>query len=102
MYRGYQAAAAKLGRKTPVNVRNKCLKCTIFEYVYKKFALAEEPVDTCRAVFAPTLRADRIWQGSGINAHAHVQICVRNPDCILGTWLVKPREGRDDDQAGRV
>jgi hypothetical protein len=22
--------------------------------------------------------------------HSHIQLCVRNSDCILGTWLVKP------------
>lgn len=52
----------------------------------------DKPLATCRAVFVPTMKTDRIWSGSGINAHAHIQICVRNPACIMGTWLVQPME----------
>jgi hypothetical protein len=34
----------------------------------------------------------RLWTRSGVYRHAHIQLCVRNPDCILGTWLVQPIE----------
>jgi hypothetical protein len=48
----------------------------------------DDPVDTCRAVFVPS--SERLWARSGLYKNAHIQLCVRNPDCMLGTWLVKP------------
>ena len=50
----------------------------------------EDPVDRCRAVFVPS--NERLWTRSGVYRHAHIQLCVRNPHCILGTWLVQPIE----------
>jgi hypothetical protein len=61
-----------------------------FNFAYETLETQGRPLDTCRAVFVPTTKVDRIWKGSGINAHAHIQISVRNPQSILGTWLVKP------------
>jgi len=91
---------AESGRSLPVNVMaRKRLNCAVFEFAYSWLEQDQEAFDTCRAVFVPTTKADRIWDGSGINAHAHIQVCVRNPECILGTWLVKP-EGRSNHGDG--
>lgn len=92
----YLAAAVRLGERPKANVRSaKRLNCAIFEYAHVLFAESDQSVDTCRAVFVPTGR-ERLWHGSGINPRAHIQVVVRNPACILGTWLVKPTGGRDD------
>jgi hypothetical protein len=75
------------------NVRaNKKLNCAVFNFAHESLKTHGNPLDTCRAVFVPTMKTDRIWAGSGINAYAHIQIRVRNPECILGTWLVQPME----------
>lgn len=76
----------------------KRLNCAVFNFAYETLESDGKPLDTCRAVFVPTTKTDRIWPGSGINAHAHIQICVRNPECILGTWLVKPTEEPKDEE----
>jgi hypothetical protein len=80
------------------------LNCEVFNFAYAALELQMESrqVDTCRAVFVPSTRTDRLWYGSGINAHAHIQLCVRNPECILGTWLVKPEEVPDDDEVDQL
>ncbi len=93
VYKTYQAIVAATERP-PVNVRSrKRLNCAVFEFAFTNLESEGSPVDTCRAVFAPAARSVRMWSGSGINPLAHIQICVRNPACILGTWLVRPLEG---------
>jgi hypothetical protein len=70
---------------------HKYLDCSVFEYAYKEFENRPDPivVDTCRAVFIPlSKKQPRLWPGSGLYWNSHIQLCVRNPKCILGTWLV--------------
>ena len=92
----YLAAKVRLGERIAKNVRGKKrLNCEIFEMAYAGLAEPDfnRTVDSCRAVFVPTNTSEegrRLWAGAGIYRRAHVQICVRNTDCILGTWLVKP------------
>jgi hypothetical protein len=68
--------------------KSKYLDRAVFQFAYAAFKLSKDPVDTCRAVFVPS--SERLWARSGVYKHAHIQLCARNPDCILGTWLVKP------------
>jgi hypothetical protein len=75
--------------------KSKYLDCAVFEFAYAVFEAEVDAVDTCRAVFVPS--DERLWTRSGVHRHAHIQLCVRNPQCILGTWLVKPVE---DDAHG--
>ncbi len=80
----------------PTNVRSsKRLNCAVFEESFDLLARTDQEVDTVRAVFVPSGSSDRLWRGSGINAHAHIQVNVRNRACILGTWLIRP----DQEQA---
>jgi hypothetical protein len=89
-HEGYLDTMDQIGEKPPPNIRQKRLNCAVFNFAYQTAEEEGDPIDSCRAVFVPT--ADRLWDASGINPQAHVQICVREPDCILGTWWVKPRE----------
>jgi hypothetical protein len=96
IHEDYLEAERDAGREPAVNVRaNKRLNCAVFELAYHRFKSLGQTIDTCRAVFVPTGQG-RLWNGSGINPRAHIQIVVRNPRCILGTWLVKPEEDIED------
>src|SRR5260370_28793847 len=87
--REYEGLERETGR-TPKENHNKSkfLDCAVFQFAYAAFEVGEDPVDTCRAVFVPSNK--RLWKRSGVHRQAHIQLCVRNPDCILCTWLLKP------------
>lgn len=51
----------------------------------------EKPFDTVRAIF-PEGRA--IYAGAGFSSTSHVQIVVRNPNCIKGFFRVRRRNAR--------
>jgi hypothetical protein len=79
------------GRKPPKNVRGKKrLDCAVFEYANAWFAREGENLDSIRAVYVPTSGKQRLWSQSWLYHETHVQLCIRNPRCILGTWLVNP------------
>ncbi|MBX9583388.1 MAG: hypothetical protein K2X87_24055 [Gemmataceae bacterium] len=81
------------GEAVPVNVKaRKSLDCAVFEFAYREVEAGGRAVDTVRAVFVPSGSGQRAWPSSGIHRSAHVQLCVRNPRCILGTWLVRPTD----------
>lgn len=87
----YLTAERQVGRTPRRNVRSdKRLNCGIFTYTFDSWEAQGQPIDSCRAAFVPTGR-DRLWPASGINPQAHIQVIVRNVECILGTWLVLPR-----------
>lgn len=87
--------AANMSIKSNRNSQ-KFLDCSVFEYAYKELAKGDNSyvVDTCRAVFIPSgtsntgKRSTRLWNRSSLYWNAHIQLCVRNSKCILGTWLV--------------
>jgi len=66
----------------------KYLDCAVFQAFYKIQEDNEEKVDSTRAVYVPTDSKKRLWDRSWLYRESHVQLCVRNPMCILGTWLV--------------
>jgi hypothetical protein len=87
--RRYERVERRAARSPKENHnKSKYLDCAVFQFAYEGFELENDPVDTCRAVFVPS--GERLWTRSGVYKHSHIQLCVRNPDCILGTWLVKP------------
>lgn len=85
----YREAAEQEGMKVPDNANQaKYLDCEVFEYAYGVIeSVGSNVVDTARAVYVPTGNKGRVWKRSWIHDGAHVQLCVRNPKCILGTWL---------------
>lgn len=91
----YLADQVALGTVAPLNRRNKrLLDCAVFEYFYgmveNSAGAAHRRVETARGAYVPTDQKKRSWRGSWIYEQSHIQICVRNPACILGTWLHYP------------
>ncbi len=43
-----------------------------------------EKKDTYDSVRGPFLEGKEIYEGAGFRTHTHIQICVRNSDCIKG------------------
>lgn len=76
------------------------LDCTVIEYMHKKLDQklrneypentrgSIEVFDSARGAF---FEGGPAFEGSGIFARTHIQICIRNPDCIKGFF--KPRVG---------
>lgn len=66
------------------------LDCAVFRHLHSMIeVLAQEdasfPVyDTVRGMF---VEGGKIFPGSGIYSKSHVQIAVRNPDCIKGLFI---------------
>jgi hypothetical protein len=102
IFKEYRALEAAAGRPIPENANNhKYLDCAVFQYAYAVLEAAGNNVDSSRAVYVPTGKDKRIWTRSWITRQAHIQICVRNPSCILGTWLVKPIEEAGDGESSQ-
>jgi hypothetical protein len=98
----YVETQKALGLPVPINHRrHKNLDKAIFEYAYA--AIEEESerrgekakVDTCRGVYVHPNSGGRLWKASWVEHGTFIQLLVRNPDCILGSWLVEPVEEGD-------
>ena len=75
------------------------LDCAVIEYIHQKMeekiksdiltkGFSEfSPFDTVRGVFT---EGGPAFEGAGIQAKNHIQICVRNFNCIKGLFI--PRE----------
>ena len=75
------------------------LDCAVIEHLHDRMerrrregrAEGVEPFDSARGLFS---EGKRIYPGAGIREKTHVQICVRNPNCIKGYF--SPREACDE------
>ena len=101
-YHDYVETQTALRLPVPTNQRrHKNLDKAIFEYAYAAIEQEDEKsgekdkVDTCRGVYVRPGHAGRLWNSSWVEHGTFIQLLVRNPDCILGSWLVKPIEGDD-------
>lgn len=85
-------ALENAGTRYRKNVRaHKYLDCATLEYAYAALEEVDVDVQTCRGVYVPTGNTrKRLWEGSWLSRDAHIQLCVRDPACIIGTWLVQP------------
>ena len=71
--------------------------CAVFEAYFTAIEDRSEPrIDTSRGVYVPTPGGSgvegggyRLWKGSWLTFDAHIQVSVRSPSCILGTWPVR-------------
>ena len=67
----------------PIN--NKLLRkldCAVFEYMHNEMGKKKEkPFDSIRAAF---WEGHELYPSAGFNEKNHIQICIRNPNCIKG------------------
>jgi hypothetical protein len=101
----YRKAQELAGLPVPKNGHHRrFLDCAVFQYGYATIEEDEgqQTIDSARAVYVPTDKGKRIYPGSWLSTETHIQICIRNPACILGTWLHYPTNLEDGDgsQAG--
>lgn len=93
VFEEYRENIELAGDELPTNDRHyRKLDRDVFDYTYA-FLEKSDPnskVDTARGIYVPTDRKKRVWDGSWISRDTHIQLCVRNPASILGTWLHHP------------
>lgn len=89
---------ASTGADMPVNSGStedmvfRRLDCAVIEHLHARLRQKEpdslsEPFDSARGLFS---EGKPIYEGAGFNEKTHVQICVRNPNCIKGYF--EPRK----------
>ena len=61
------------------------LDCAVIQRLHAIYEEQGAYVDTVRGVFA---EGKEIYPGSGFDSKTHIQIAVRNPDCIKGVFRV--------------
>lgn len=85
--------------ESPSNGKNKdrplrYLDCAVIKHLHEVIE-AEKGVgnsfDTVRGLFP---EGDHLFPGSGFRSHNHIQIAVRNPDCIKGFFIPPEYLGR--------
>ena len=58
------------------------LDCSVMNYLHKyRERRNEEPYDSVRG---PFLEGKKLYPHAGFRSQNHIQLCVRNPDCIKG------------------
>lgn len=74
-------------RNRGVGLRARYLDCAVFEMLHSyRAAQGLQPFDTVRGFF---VEGSELYPGAGLRDRDHVQICVRNPQCIKGYFLPK-------------
>jgi hypothetical protein len=89
-YDGLYSAADQFKLALPVNktvehskdllIRD--LDCAVIENVHQERVQKKlKPFDSVRGVF---VEGEELYPGAGFNAKNHIQLCIRNPNCIKG------------------
>ena len=87
------------GKELPLNknIKNSTdkvlreLDCSVIENVHKiKGNFGALPFDSVRGMF---IEGDALYEGAGFYDKTHIQICIRNPNCIKGFFI--PRKEMD-------
>jgi hypothetical protein len=95
-YDSLRISADSLGMELPVNKKAgnsrdlllRELDCAVIENLHDERKLKNEKAfDSVRGLF---VEGDPIYEGAGFHEKNHVQICIRNPNCIKGFFI--PRE----------
>ncbi len=81
--------AAAAGHTLPDNAPDGLLRrldCAVIQMVHTIRAdRGDQPIDSVKGVF---IEGEPIYQGSGFHEKTHVQVAVRNPECIKGVFRV--------------
>jgi hypothetical protein len=92
-YHAFTITAETIGQKLPANRPTKDSKdlllreldCSVIEYLHLDRAKSGlPPFDSVRGVFT---EGSELYPGAGFRDKNHIQICVRNPNCIKGYFL---------------
>ena len=108
-YKNMKEAYTVTGKEMPKNqdlpydkYKDKILReldCAVIEFMhttgmpsntYKKGFMGNKAFDSTRGVFT---EGGPAFEGAGLFEKSHIQICIRNPNCILGFFL--PRKEID-------
>ena len=107
VFADYRAMMSLTEEPLPRNTRKyRRLDCGVFEYAFQSIDETglKASVDTTRGVYVPAGGNRRVWEGSWVSRDAHIQICVRNPASLLGSWLYHPKhlEARDVAKRSKI
>lgn len=89
---------AKEGKPLPVNRNSQGtsdrllreLDCAVVETIHKLMtSTGQVAFDSVRGMF---VEGDEVYPGSGIREKDHIQICIRNPNCIKGYFMPRVRD----------
>jgi len=92
-YHTLALSSETLGQELPVNrpVRDnkdlllRELDCAVIERLHdKRMENGLKPFDSVRGVF---VEGEALYPGAGFNDKNHIQICIRNPNCIKGFFI---------------
>jgi len=89
------------GKKLPSNKAKdksgaylvRTLDCAVLQYLHELRAGAELPAYD--SVIGALWEGNDLYDGAGITDKNHVQICIRNTDCIRGYFRVRELENED-------
>lgn len=86
---GLNAVFKEADREMPVNKGdNRMLDCAVIQYIHESNKQeGQKQYDTVRCAFP---EGNEVFEGSKISSRLHLQICVRNADCIKGFFLPRP------------
>jgi hypothetical protein len=93
-YLGLQRDLIRVGGKIPQNsggedLLHRKLDCMVINFLHQsREKSGEQPFDTVRAVFT---EGEPLYPTAGFRRKTHIQICVRNPECIKGVFRVPNR-----------
>jgi hypothetical protein len=83
--RVFQEAGAAMPQNRPDGIRHN-LDCAVINYLHRLEAKEKKPpFDTVKGIF---IEAPDLYPGSAFGSKNHVQIAVRNLDCIKGVFRV--------------
>lgn len=86
-----------VGDSSDLLLRN--LDCAVIEFLHHVRRSQGEPqFDTVRGVF---VEGKPIYENSGFHEKSHIQICVRNPQCLKGFFRIL-EEPSDDLLSGLI
>lgn len=81
--RSYQEVGTPLPMNRGKGDKMRDLDCAVINDCVRRMALRHMPFDTVRGAF---LEGPPVFPGTSISAETHIQIAVRNADCILGVF----------------
>jgi len=98
-HKSFVELAAAAGRKLPENAPGGLLRrldCAVIQMVHIiRSDRGDRPIDTVKGVF---IEGQPVYEGSGFYERTHIQIAVRNYDCIKGVFRVPQAQLRSVNQ----